>query len=65
MWATFPVICTVEVAHLAETGKPDAAARPARTDAGTEVVEYSPTAELGRTMEVVTKNMQGMAAQNP
>ncbi len=25
--------------------------------AGTEVVEFSPTQELGRTMEVVTKNM--------
>jgi hypothetical protein len=25
--------------------------------AGTEVVEFSPTEELGRTMEVVTKNM--------
>ena len=24
---------------------------------GTEVVEFSPTEELGRTMEVVTKNM--------
>ena len=26
--------------------------------AGTEVVEFSPTEELGRTMEVVTKNME-------
>jgi hypothetical protein len=25
---------------------------------GTEVVEFSPTEELGRTMEVVTKNME-------
>ncbi len=25
--------------------------------AGTEIVEFSPTGELGRTMEVVTKNM--------
>jgi hypothetical protein len=28
--------------------------------AGTEVVEFSPTEELGRTMEVVTRNMQEM-----
>jgi hypothetical protein len=27
--------------------------------AGTEVVEFSPTEELGRTMEVVTKNIGG------
>jgi len=27
--------------------------------AGTEVVEFSPSEELGRTMEVVTKNMGG------
>jgi hypothetical protein len=33
--------------------------------AGTEVVEFSPTAELGQTMEVVTKNMEELAAQNP
>ena len=26
--------------------------------AGTEVIEFSPTEELGRTMEVVTKNME-------
>jgi hypothetical protein len=26
--------------------------------AGTEVVEFSPTEELGRTMDVVTKNME-------
>jgi hypothetical protein len=26
--------------------------------AGTEVVEFSPTEELGRTMEVVTRNME-------
>jgi hypothetical protein len=30
--------------------------------AGTEVVEFSPTEELGRTMEVVTKNMEEMAS---
>jgi hypothetical protein len=30
--------------------------------AGTEVVEFSPTAELGRTMEVVTRNMQDLEA---
>ena len=30
--------------------------------AGTEVVEFSPTEELGRTMEVVTRNMQQMEA---
>jgi hypothetical protein len=30
--------------------------------AGTEVVEFSPTEELGRTMEVVTKNMEEMQA---
>jgi hypothetical protein len=29
-----------------------------RLYAGTEVVEFSPTEELGRTMEVVTKNME-------
>ena len=28
--------------------------------AGTEVVEFSPTEELGQTMEVVTKNMEQM-----
>ena len=28
--------------------------------AGTEVVEFSPTEELGRTMDVVTKNMEEM-----
>jgi hypothetical protein len=27
--------------------------------AGSEVIEFSPTAELGRTMEVVAKNMAG------
>jgi hypothetical protein len=31
-------------------------------DAGTEVVEVSPSEELGRTMEVVTKNMEEMEA---
>ena len=30
--------------------------------AGTEVVEFSPTVELGRTMAVVTQNMQEMEA---
>ena len=30
--------------------------------AGTEVVEFSPTEELGRTMEVVTRNMQQIEA---
>jgi hypothetical protein len=30
--------------------------------AGTEVVEFSPSEELGRTIEVVTKNMQEMEA---
>jgi len=30
--------------------------------AGTQVVEFSPTEELGRTMEVVTKNMSEMSA---
>jgi hypothetical protein len=29
--------------------------------AGTEVVEFSPTAALARTMEVVTKNMEALA----
>ena len=29
--------------------------------AGTEVIEFSPTEELGRTMEVVTKNMEASA----
>jgi hypothetical protein len=32
--------------------------------AGTEVVEFSPTEELGRTMEVVTKNTQAMRASS-
>jgi quercetin dioxygenase-like cupin family protein len=30
--------------------------------AGGEVVEFSPTDELGRTMEVVTKNIEAVAA---
>jgi hypothetical protein len=30
--------------------------------AGTEVVEFSPSEELGRTLEVVTKNMEEMEA---
>ena len=30
--------------------------------AGTEVVEFSPTAELAKTMEVVEKNMEAMGA---
>jgi hypothetical protein len=30
--------------------------------AGTEVVEFSPTEELGRTMEVVTRNMEQIDA---
>ena len=30
--------------------------------AGTEVVEFSPSEELGRTMEVVTKNMEELEA---
>jgi hypothetical protein len=30
--------------------------------AGTEVVEFSQTKELGETMEVVTKNMEQMEA---
>jgi len=30
--------------------------------AGTEVVEFSPTAELGRTMEIVTRNMEAMGS---
>ena len=32
--------------------------------AGTEVVEFSPTEELGRTMDVVTKNMEEMGASS-
>jgi hypothetical protein len=32
--------------------------------AGTEVVEFSPTKELGRTLEVVTKNMEEMQASS-
>ena len=32
--------------------------------AGTEVVEFSPTEELGRTMEVVTKNMEEASASS-
>ena len=28
--------------------------------AGTEVIEFSPTAELAKTLEVVTKNMEAM-----
>jgi hypothetical protein len=38
---------------------------PARSHilyAGTEVAEVSPSEELGRTMEVVTKNMEEMEA---
>jgi hypothetical protein len=31
--------------------------------AGTEVVEFSPTKELGETMEVVTRNMEEMQRQ--
>ena len=30
--------------------------------AGSQFVEFSPTAELGQTMEVVTKNMEAMGA---
>ena len=30
--------------------------------AGTEVVEFSPTEALGRTMAIVTKNMEDAAA---
>src|SRR5215208_477116 len=30
--------------------------------AGTQVVEFSPTEELGRTMEVVTRNMEELQA---
>jgi hypothetical protein len=29
--------------------------------AGTELVEFSPTDEFGRTMEQVTKNLEAMA----
>jgi Cupin domain len=29
-------------------------------DAGTELVEFSPTEELGRTMEVVAKNLEAL-----
>ena len=32
--------------------------------AGTEVVEFSPSEELGRTMEVVTKTMEEMEASS-
>ena len=32
--------------------------------AGTAVVEFSPTEELGRTIEVVTKNMEQMQASS-
>jgi hypothetical protein len=32
--------------------------------AGTEVVEFSPSEELGRTMQVVTKNMEEMQASS-
>jgi hypothetical protein len=32
--------------------------------AGTEVVEFSPTEELGRTLEVVSTNMQAMQASS-
>jgi hypothetical protein len=31
--------------------------------AGTEIVEFSPTKELQQTMDVVTKNMEGVAVQ--
>ncbi len=30
--------------------------------AGSEIVEFSPTAQLGRTLEVVTKNMEAVGA---
>jgi hypothetical protein len=30
--------------------------------AGTEVIEFSPTEDLGRTLEVVTRNMAAMAS---
>jgi hypothetical protein len=30
--------------------------------AGTEVVEFSPTEELGRTLEVVSKNMESASS---
>ena len=30
-------------------------------DAGTEIVEFSPTDELGRTMEVVARNLEAAA----
>ena len=39
-----------------------AAGEPGHTPvlyAGTEVVEFSPTEELSKTIEVVTKNMDG------
>ena len=39
-------------------------ARPGHTPvftAGTEVVEFSPTVELGQTIEVVTRNMEATA----
>jgi hypothetical protein len=32
--------------------------------AGTELVEFSPSEELGRTMQVVTKNMEEMQASS-
>jgi hypothetical protein len=32
--------------------------------AGTEVIEFSPTEELGRTMDVVTKNIEEMGASS-
>ncbi len=32
--------------------------------AGTEVVEFSPTVELGRTMKVVTENMEEMRSES-
>ena len=41
-------------------------ARPGHTPflhAGGEVVEFSPTDDLGRTLEVVTRNIQAMQAQ--
>jgi quercetin dioxygenase-like cupin family protein len=33
--------------------------------AGTEVVEFSPTEKLSRTMEVVTRNMEDLEAAAP
>jgi UDP:flavonoid glycosyltransferase YjiC (YdhE family) len=53
-----------EAGRIAEAVQVRASARDTRPVlyAGTEVVEFSPSEELGRRLEVVTKNMEEMEA---